>query len=90
MVNGYRIPSTISQGFGCPAHALLSFGVASRCQEKETENPVASSQQTKLERNLILIALCFFRNGQLTTDKKPPVLLIASPCLRVPASPRGA
>jgi hypothetical protein len=25
-------------GVGCPAYALLSYGVASRCQEKQTEN----------------------------------------------------
>jgi len=27
-----QTPSTISQGFGCPAYALLSYGVVNRCQ----------------------------------------------------------
>jgi hypothetical protein len=33
----YQIPSTKSQGVGCPAYALLSYGVASRCQGRKTK-----------------------------------------------------
>jgi hypothetical protein len=31
----YQIPSTKSQDVRCPAYALLSYGVASRCQVSE-------------------------------------------------------